>query len=116
MTDNQLNLLSSIIEQFYSQVPEQELVKLSRAPHFDRVKDYVPAVYSKILSSINQGVFDHLKTHHLDRVEYFAELILEMIYAKKVSIDIVVKDRYTYWKNWKVQRINLKLKDKHQTS
>lgn len=112
MTDDQSNFLSKLILQFATQLSDQEKKQLARAPHIDRVKEYAPTIYQKLVNTLNQGIIDHLKTVELARVEYWGEFILEMIYVFAEKIEITPKNRYDYWINWKIQDCNLKLQDK----
>lgn len=106
MTDNQLILLTNLINSFHSQIPEKDRIKLARAPHVGRAKEFGGEIFNKIKNTISNGLFDHLKTVHLDKVDYWAELILEMIYCREKGIDEDIKEFYNYWITWKVQNIN----------
>lgn len=113
MTDNQLILLTNLINSIHAQIPEKDRIKLARAVHVGCAKEYVPEVYNKIKNTItNVGLFDHLKTPYLDKVDYWAELILEMVYCREKGIDFDVKEHYNYWISWKVQNTNLTLENK----
>lgn len=113
MTPNQLQLLTNLVYSFHAQIDEKERIKLSRAAFSDRAKEFGGEIYSKILHTIiTQNIFDHLKTAALDKPQYWAELILELIHAKCMFgenfLEEDVKTHYTYWENYKVQN-NFKL-------
>lgn len=112
MTDNQLTLLTNLINSFHSQIPEKDRIKLARAPHIGRAREFGGEIYNKIKNTISTGLFDHLKTAHLDKVDYWAELILELVYCRDKGIDFNIKECYNYWVNWKVQNTHLLLENK----
>lgn len=112
MSDNQLTLLTNLINNIHTQIPEKDRIKLARAPHIGRAKEFGGEIYHKIKNTLNQGLFDHLKTAQLDRVDYWAELILELIWAREKGLDLDVKTRYSWWINWKIQNTHLTLENK----
>ncbi len=115
MTDNQIQLFNNLVNQFATQIPAPELSLLNREINIEKVKEAAPQVYNKILQTINgQGIAPHLLTAELDREEYWAEFLLEMIWTKEKqnNPELDTQTRYSYWKEWKVQRINLKLENK----
>lgn len=106
MTNNQLILFNNLVNQFAAQIPPAELSLLYRALTIENVKEAAPQVYTKILQTINsQNITPHLLTLELDRAEYWAEFLLEMIWMAKNRIEIDTKTRYSYWIIWKIQRV-----------
>jgi predicted amidohydrolase len=114
MTDNQLNLINQIVTQFAAQTPENERIKLSRTICIDHVKEQNPALFQKIKNSIERGgIINHLNTPHLDDcLCCWAELILELIWAREKGLDLDVKTRYSWWIDWKIQNTHFTLENK----
>jgi hypothetical protein len=113
MTSNQLNLLTNLVESFGAQIPAADKMRLDRAQFIENVKASAPDIYAKILNTITtQGLFDHLKTIYLDRAEYWAELILELIWTRQNNLENCVQTRYNYYRDYKIQRINKQLVNK----
>lgn len=109
MSDNQINLVTNLILAVQAQLTEKERTKLCRAAHVGRAKEYSKEAYQKINNTLNQGIGEHLINTSLDRIEYWAEFIVEMIYFREKNIDIDIKTHYSYWNTWKVQNHNLQL-------
>lgn len=112
MSPNQLTLLTNLINNIHTQIPEKDRIKLARSPHVGRAKEFGGEIYQKVKNTLDQGLFNHLKTAQLDRVDYWAELIIELIWAREKGLDLDVKTRYSWWINWKIQNTHLTLENK----
>lgn len=112
MNKLQINLIKQLIDAILLQLSDKETTILKRVLIPDLCRLNLPEVYIKILNTINQGIINELKTPELDRAEYWAEFILEIMWAKVNKLEEPIQNRYNYWRSYKIQNFNKLLKDK----
>ena len=109
MTENQTSLINNVTNYLLNSViTESEKIKLGRTHCVSTCYQHTDLL-NKIYEFVKTNDLErHLLTSSLNRLLYWIEFILEIVYIKIKSLDISIKERYSYWTNWKIQN-NFKL-------
>lgn len=104
MSDNQIQLVDNItnflINSGFSIDEISKLKRLNNICFCNQQKEFLDKIYNFIKQN---DLERHLLTNVLDRLLYWLEFILEIVYIKIKNLDISIKEWYSYWITWKIQ-------------